>query len=55
MLRNLLLSILRAYIRADLAASVPFSAIRSILQGMRRSELQNILGGVPGDVLAVYL
>jgi len=44
----------RAHIRAYMAASVPLSAIRSILKNMLRSVPENVLGGVHGNVLGVY-
>jgi len=48
-------SILRAYIRADMAVRLPSCAIGSVVESMLRSVLENILGGIPGNILAVYL
>jgi hypothetical protein len=47
--------ILRAYIRADMAVSIPSCAIRSIVKSILRSVLENILVGIPGNILGVYL
>jgi len=38
-----------------MAASVPSSAIWSILESMFRSLLENVLRGVPGNVFEMYL
>jgi hypothetical protein len=48
-------SILGAYIKAYMAASIPSCAIRSIVASMLSSELENILGGIPRNILGVYL
>jgi hypothetical protein len=47
-------SILRAYIRAYMAASIPLCAIRSIVESMLRSEHENVFGGIPGNIVGVY-
>ena len=55
MLGSMLEIILRAYRRADMAASIPSCAIRSIVISILRSVLENILVGIPGNILGVYL
>jgi hypothetical protein len=46
---------MKAYIRAYTAASIPFCAIRSIVESMLKSVLEIVLGGIPGNILGVYL
>jgi hypothetical protein len=48
-------SILRAYIRVYMVVSIPSWAIRRIVGSMLRSVLENVLGGIPGNILGVYL
>ena len=55
MLGSMLERIVRAYIKAYMAASVPLCAIRSIVECIPRSVLENLLGGIPGNILGVYL
>jgi len=55
MLGSVLENILKAYPRAYITASVPSCAIRSVVQIMLRSVLEIFLGGVPGNILEVYL
>ena len=55
MLGRVLVSILRAYLRVYIAESVPWSAIRSILESMLVSIRENLLGGVHENILGVHL
>jgi hypothetical protein len=49
-------SILRAYIESYMVASIPLCAIsRSVVESMLRSVLEIVLGGIPGNILGVYL
>jgi len=48
-------SILRAYIRAYMAASIPSYAIWCFVESILRSVVENILGGIPANVLGEYL
>jgi hypothetical protein len=48
-------SILRAYIEAYMAVSIPSCVIRRIVESMLRSVHENVLGGIPGYILEVYL
>jgi hypothetical protein len=38
-----------------MAASIPSFAIRRVVESMLRSVLENILGGICGNILKVYL
>ena len=38
-----------------MAASIPSCAIRSVLESMLRSIHEGVLGGIPGNILRVYL
>jgi hypothetical protein len=38
-----------------MAASIPSCAIRRVVESMFRSVLENVLGGIPGKILGVYL
>jgi hypothetical protein len=51
----MLQSILRAYIGAYMAVSIPSCASRRIVESMLRSVLENVLEGIPGTILEVYL
>jgi hypothetical protein len=55
MLGSMLESILWAYIGAYMAVSIPSCAIRSIVASMLWSVLENVLGGIPENILEVYL
>jgi len=55
MLGSMLESIVRAYIRVYMAASIPSCPIRSIVESLLRSVHENILGGKPGNILGLYL
>jgi hypothetical protein len=50
MLGSMLESILRADIRAYMAVSIPSCAIRSVVESMPRSVLENVLRGIPGNI-----
>jgi len=55
MLGSMRESILGAYTVAYMAARIPSCAIRSIVESMHRSILENVLGGIPENILAVNL
>jgi hypothetical protein len=38
-----------------MAVSIPSCAIRSIVEGILRSVLENVHGSIPGNILGVYL
>jgi hypothetical protein len=54
-LGSILESILRAYIGAYMAASIPLCAIGSVVESLLRSVLENGLGGKSENILGVYL
>jgi len=51
MIGSMLESIARAYIGVYRSANILTCAIRSIVDSMVRSVLENILGGIPGNIL----
>jgi hypothetical protein len=55
MLGSMIESIMRAYIRAYTAVSIPSCAIRSVFERMLRSVLENVLGGIPENIVGVNL
>jgi hypothetical protein len=55
MLGSMLERIVRAYIRADMAAIIPSCAMRSVVGSMLRRVFGNVLGGISGNILGVYL
>jgi hypothetical protein len=55
MLGSMLEIILRAYIGAYMAVSIPSCAIRSVAETMLRSVLENVLEGLPVNILGVCL
>jgi hypothetical protein len=50
MLGSMLVSIIRAYITAYMAASIPSYAIRRVVESMLRSILEIVLGGIVTEV-----
>jgi hypothetical protein len=51
MLGSMVESSLRAYIRAYMTASIPYCALRSVLESMFRSELDSSHAGILGNIL----
>jgi len=56
MLGSMLESIMRDYIGAYMAASIPSCPIRSVVERLLRSVLElNVIGGIPGNILGLCL
>jgi hypothetical protein len=55
MFGSMLESIVRVYRRVYIAASIPSSGIRRVVENMLRRVLENDLGGISENILGVYL
>jgi hypothetical protein len=53
MLGSMLESIFRAYISTYMAVSIPSCSIRSVVEIILNSEIENIVGGISGNILGV--